>query len=462
MTKVLFIAYYFPPTGGAGVQRALKFVQYLPSEGVLPVVITGPSSPDSRWTPHDRSLMSSIPDCVSIHRISGSVPQEVSRLRRRVKRWLAQPKEFSKWWIKSATELAANVARDEALIFATMSPFESGEIAGELSLRLHLPWVADLRDPWALDEMEYYPSALHRRLEMRKMERVLSTASLIIMNTSEAAAALRSAFPRLRDQRIVSIPNGFDSADFSSPVASRRDGKFRIVHTGYLHTDSGTRLRKRMFYRVLGGVQAGVDILTRSHTVLLEAVARCCERHPEIRSAVEIVLAGNASPEDEEVVSASPVADLVRMPGYLSHAESLHLVRTADLLFLPMHNLPAGRRSRIVPGKTYEYMASGRPILAAVPDGDARDFLERCGTASICRPNEITAMVALIERAYSAWSNQEPAPCWNETFVRQFERRALAHTLAGAFHSLLAPVLPAAGSRPRLIAAAGELKTASS
>ena len=447
MTKVLFIAYYFPPTGGAGVQRALKFVQYLPSEGFLPVVITGPSSPDSRWTPHDRTLVSSIPECVPVHRIGGSVPDEGSRFHRRVRRWLAQPKEFSKWWIRSATELAASAARDEVLIFATMSPFESGEIASELSKRLHLPWVADLRDPWALDEMEIYPTALHRRLEMLKMERLLSTASLIIMNTPEAAAAVRSAFPRLRDQRIISIPNGFDSADFSFPLAQRQDGKFRIVHTGYLHTESGARLRNRTFYRLLGGVQPGVDILTRSHTVLLEAAARYCERDREFRSAAEIVLAGNLTPADEAVVSASAVADLVRLPGYLSHAESVRLVRTADLLFLPMHNLPPGRRCRIVPGKTYEYMASGRPILAAVPEGDARHFLERCGTASICRPNDIGAMVALLERAYSRWKKQEPSPGSDQTFVCQFERRALAHTLAGTFHSLLEPASPAAVAR---------------
>lgn len=447
MTKVLFIAYYFPPTGGAGVQRALKFVQYLPPEGFLPVVITGPSSPDSRWTPHDQSLVSSVPECVPVHRIGGSVPDEGSRFRRRMRRWLAQPKEFSHWWIRSATELAAAVAGDEALIFATMSPFESGEIASELSKRLHLPWVADLRDPWALDEMAIYPTALHRRQEMLKMERVLSTASLIIMNTPEAAAALGSALPRLRNRRIISIPNGFDSSDFAFPVAARRDGKFRIVHTGYLHTDSGARLRKRMFYRLLGGVHPGVDILTRSHTVLLEAMARCCERNPEMRSTAEIVLAGNLSPEDEAVVSASAVADLVRRPGYLSHTESVRLVRTADLLFLPMHNLPPGRRCRIVPGKTYEYMASGRPILAAVPDGDARDFLECCGTASICRPNDIAAMVALLERAYSAWKNQEPAPASDQTFVRQFERRALTHRLASAFASVLESASLAAVAR---------------
>jgi glycosyltransferase involved in cell wall biosynthesis len=88
-----------------------------------------------------------------------------------------------------------------------------------------------------------------------------------------------------------------------------------------------------------------------------------------------MIFAGTTSAKDRAAVSNLKIAANTRFPGYLSHEESVQMISTADLLFLPMHNLANGMRSRIVPAKTYEYMATGRPILAAVPDGDARDFL---------------------------------------------------------------------------------------
>ena len=403
------------------------------------MVLTGPTSPENRWTPQDVTLSRSIPVGVPVHRVEEKLPAGNGRLRPRLERWLGLPSRFSRWWIRSATELGIRSANGEALIYATMSPFESGEVARRLSRHLGIPWVADLRDPWALDEMQVYPSWLHRRFDMRTMERLLSTAGLIVMNTPEAAAALKAAFPRLRSKQILTIPNGFDRADFADPVPPRQDGKFRIVHSGYLHTDNGAQLRRRGFSRLLAGAQSGVDILTRSHTVLLEAVERWCARSPEIAESLEIVLAGVTSQADRDVVSNSRIASLVQFRGYLAHQQSVELVRTADLLFLPMHNLPEGRRSRIVPGKTYEYMAAGRPILAAVPEGDARDFLDRCNSAFICKPDDVAGMVRILGQVHSAWKRKEPGPHCNDAFVNQFERRNLTRALAKAFDSILSP-----------------------
>lgn len=437
MVKVLFIAYYFPPVGGAGVQRALKFVQYLPGEGFAPVVITGPASSEDRWTPRDATLAETIPLLVPVHRTPGPVPEASRGFRRRLETWLNWSKPFSEWWIRSATEVGMQVSDGCQLILATMSPFESGEAASELAERLGIPWVADLRDPWALDEMQVYPSLWHRNVEKARMERVLSSSALIVMNTPEAVMALKKSFPSLRSKTVVSICNGFDRDDFSSPLPPRSDRTFRIVHSGYLHTDIGQQLRERRLRNWLRGAQPGVDILTRSHVILLEAMERWIARSPASGRNVELVLAGRASDEDCRFASGSKVADLVRFVGYLPHDESVALVRNADLLFLPMHNLPQGCRSRIVPGKTYEYMASGRPILAGVPDGDARDFLSGCGTALLTRPDDVTGMAEVLDHVYGAWNRSEPICCPDVAFVNQFERRTLTHSLASAFASVL-------------------------
>jgi glycosyltransferase involved in cell wall biosynthesis len=437
MIRILFISYYFPPVGGTGVQRAQKFVQYLPEEGFLPVVITGPVPRKDRWAPVDPTMSEKVSPMIPVHRVTEPTPPAPSRLRSRLERWLTIRSAFENWWSRSATDLACKVSDGSQLIFATMSPFESAQVASEASSRLKIPWVADLRDPWALDDIQIYPTRLHRRLEMAKMERLLSTASAIIMNTPTAAEAVKAAFPGLQRQKILSITNGFDGEDFCESVAPRTDGTFRIVHSGGMFTGSGLQLRSRKFYRLLGGVEPGVDILTRSPEYLLKAVEEWTVQRPEVVNDLEIILAGSLTPEDRASVKSSRAAASVQFPGFLSHDRSLHLIRTANLLFLPMHNLPIGTRCRSIPGKTFEYIASGRPILAAVPDGDARDFLGQCGTGMLCRPDDVRGMLEILDRAYSDWKSGRVTACVDKQYVSRFERRALTADLTEVFHTVL-------------------------
>jgi glycosyltransferase involved in cell wall biosynthesis len=437
MRKILFIAYYFPPIGGSGVQRALKFAKYLPDEGFLPVVVASRASVKDNWAPQDPSLIASIPSDVCVSYVEAYPPDPRRKLRERLSRWLALPDPYSKWWEKSASEIAIKTGSDARLVLATMSPYASANVGNEVSRRLNIPWVADLRDPWALDDIELYPSYAHRRLDMLRMEKSLSTASLIIMNTPQAARDLQETFPSFRSKKVVSIPNGFDREDFKAPAAPRTDGKFRIVHSGSMFTTAGFQLRRRRFYRLLGGVERGVDILTRSPIFFLEALARWSKKVPRSADDVEVLFVGQLTGDDRGAIEQSEIRELVRYTGYVSHAENLALVRTADLLFLPMHSLPRGRRCRSLPGKTFECMASGRPILAAVPDGDARDFLSQCGTALLCRPDDVEGMVQQLATAYNAWKSGTAIGPWNKDFVEQFERRRLTAKLAEAFRDLL-------------------------
>ena len=461
MTKALFIAYYFPPVGGAGVQRIQKFVRYLGPEGILPVVVAGPASTKGHWTPSDRSLLADIPPSVEVHRIEGPAPTGPNRWERKAQSLLGLPGPFAKWWIEAATKAALNAAQDVSFVFATMPPFESAEVADAVSQKLGIPWVADLRDPWAVDEIQVYLSSLHRQHALSKMENLLMRASLIVMNTPTAAAALLRTLPRLAAKTVVSICNGFDREDFESAVSRRDDGKFRIVHAGSLLTELGLQFRAQKVHRFLGGARKDVDILTRSPVILLEAVSAWLKERPEIATEVEIVFAGHATGSDEAVVNRSPIGRLVRFAGYLEHAESLRLVRTADLLFLPMHNLSEGRRATTIPGKAYEYMASGRPILAGVPDGDARDFLQQCGTALVCRPDDVQGMMKNIERVYQAWKSGKTDLRSNVAFVNQFERRTLTAALARALRDELGfaasdAVLSTAGEPPSVTTLLGD------
>lgn len=431
---VTHIAYFFPPIGGAGAQRSLKFVRYLPLFGFASHVITGSGESGGRWTPADESLGEEVGATTEVHRVPGPEPATARGWKNRVERWLVRPTAWSTWWTEGVVAIGKGIPSADVLL-ASMSPYETAEAAAQLSRCVARPWVAGLRDPWALDEMMVFPTGLHRRHELRRMRRLLSSAAAIVVTSPETVAQLRRAFPELEAKPVVSIPNGYDASDFADDPPARDDDVFRIVHTGYLHTELGRQQRRTaQLHRILGGESHGVDILTRSHVFLIQAVEQLLEERPELRSRVEIHLAGVMSPADREVASRSSV---VRLHGYVPHTESITLLRSADLLFLPMQDLPPGRRSSTVPGKTYEYIASGRPILAAVPEGDARDILEAVQTARFCRPGDSSEIARSISAEIDRWLSgvvpPEPVP---EVLAR-FERRYLTSELAAVLEAVV-------------------------
>ena len=437
MIKVLFIAYHFPPEGSVAVQRSLRFVEGLPDEGFLPVVVAGPSPVTGMPNLVDDSLVNRIPAAVPIYRVPPRTAQSYGRCHSVAERWLGLPSAFSRWWVRGLEKISRTIEHDVQLIYASMSPFESGEGAREISSQRGIPWVADLRDPWALDEFTISPTVLHRKLEMRRMERLLSTAALIIVNTPEVNEVLRRAFPSLDNKTIVTITNGYCETDFSCAVTARADSKFRIVHSGGFSPGVGLWLRRKRVYCALGGAVRGVDFLTRSPLFFLRAIDRWSKRRPEVLRDLEIVFAGKVTETDRAIAKESPTGRLVRFLGYLPHLESVNLVRTADLLFFAMHNLPRGERARTIQAKTYEYMASGSPILAAVPEGDARDFLKGCGTALLCWPDDVGGMVEQLDKAYDGWRVGRPIGPMNRSFVEQFGGRRQTAKLVAAFNKVV-------------------------
>jgi glycosyltransferase involved in cell wall biosynthesis len=429
-TAVL-LTYYFPPLGGAGVQRSSKFARYLPEFGYRPLVITGPGRASGRWTPADESLLRELGD-VEIVRVPGPEPDEGSRWRGRADRWLQRQTAWDRWWTAGAGELVREHAARADVVLSSMSPFQSAAAAGAAA-EVGRPWVADLRDPWALDEMTVYTTGLHRRRALRHMGRELRSAAAVVMNTPEAARALCAEFPQIPAGRVRAIPNGYDPADFAADSPGG-GAQFRIVHAGYLHTSLGQMDRRSLRRRLMGGAIAGVDILPRSHVYLMQALERIAAGDPARAGSIELHLAGVLSEADRRAIGG---AVAVCEHGYLEHAESVALMRSADLLFLPMHSLPQGRRATIVPGKTYEYLASGRPILAAVPNGDARDLLARSPQARLCRPTDAAAMEEIVRAELTRWRSSGHAPAESAPEVlAQYDRRRLAGELAAVLDAV--------------------------
>jgi glycosyltransferase involved in cell wall biosynthesis len=432
----LVLAYYFPPLGGAGAERAVHMARQLPDLGFRPLVLTGDGLP-GHWSPLDELGVERLPADLEVVRVSARRP---SRYLARFER-LAMRSGYGRRFAEEACRLARPLRGRVDVLICEFGRYDMADAAIRLARELDVPWVADLQDPWALDEMWIYPTGLHRRADLRRMRGVLEDAAAVIMNTAEAASRVRRAFPELPVEKIHAIPNGFDAAEFRSGEPVPRNERFRIVHTGTMHTALGLRHRRTLPYRrILGGMPVpGIDFLPRSHVFLLEAVGRLVARDPSLAGRIEIHLAGPMTAADLAVAQTSR---LTRVHGMLPHADAVRLVRSADLLFLPMHRLPRGVRAGLVPTKTYEYAASGQPILAAVPEGDARDFLRAVGTATTVEPDDVDGLERAVETHFESWRRGDEPPSPDASALEPYEYRSVVARIA----SVLETVEPRAAS----------------
>jgi glycosyltransferase involved in cell wall biosynthesis len=434
---VLVIAYNFPPVGGPGTQRALGLVRQLPPNGFKTVVLTGPGPSSDFWSPPDADLVSEIPSEVDVVRIHGPEPRPSQGIRRRLERLAARPTAFREWFATAALSAVPRLPARPDVILAELVPYDVTEGVTLLASHLKCPWVADLLDPWALDEMWLYPTWFHRKLDERRMANLLASSTAVVMNTDEAARRVRSQIKLPPDVPVYAIPSGFDGRLFlGAAPAPHESTRFRIVHTGTMHLASGLDLRRKRRWRTLSGGMpvGGVDFVPRSHYYLLAAIERLLEEDPSLANTLELLLVGPVTDADKQV---SERFSFVHLLGFRTYRDTVDLIRTADLLFLPMHALPDGTKAGLVPTKTYEYVASGRPILAAVPDGDARELLEAAGTAIVCHPTDVSAIAAALRSLIAAWRSGTPPPKGEPDVVRKYEYAQLAERLATLLRSAI-------------------------
>jgi len=467
--KVLVVLYYWPPSGGPGVQRGLKLCRHLREEGIEPVVVTVP--PETYDAPEeyevDRTLADEVPRDLRVIHTAPPGGRALRGLLARTHLLSSAASAFPGAWFERqagwgrplAAALAAAVkAERPAAILTSSQPYVVHLAGRAAALATHVPWVADFRDPWTQAWGRTWPS--HRALawEERREEEVLADADRVVANTPGCRAQLLARRPWLDGRKVAVVPNGYDPEDFRT-AAPASAGTFRVVHSGAFRARPATRdppsreptgtdgtpaepsLRDRL--RLSGPRPVPYDLSTHSPETLLRAAAelsgRVGDRDLRLRFVGRLDAAWVARAEQ------LGVAQCVEAHGYLPHREAVSEVLGADLLFLPTITREDGGSVANVPAKTYEYLGSGRAIAALAGPGDVADLLAdperprpRC---RVLAPNDVPGLAALLrDTADGALPAVPPDPedAW------PWRRRETARRMAEALRSAVAGKTPLA------------------
>jgi len=394
-TRVLIITYYWPPSGGAGVQRFLKFVKYLPQYGVDPVVLT---CANPTYPIQDPTLAGDIPDGVPVHhartiepfnlygKVSGTTPEEAASPATVLGSWDNNLQRAARWlranlfvpdarvgWIPFVRRTARDlIGRYHIETVVTTGPPHSTHFAGRwLKKKTGIRWVADFRDPWTdIHYNRVLPrTGFTRRRDLRMEMSILQQADEVTVTAPGTARYFAEKVERIYH----TIPNGFDPDDFPAAISP---GDGRISGTG---SQSGSQSRDPDANRIHEGKKEPFLIRhvgSITETCLpynLLAAVRNLSQMP-----IKVEFVGMVHPRLHDLIRELGLETRVSVRPYVPHRNATALMQQSDMNVVVVHRSDDSRI--LIPGKLYDYLYAGRPVMViGPPEGDAAQIVRNCG-----------------------------------------------------------------------------------
>ncbi len=431
MKKALIISYYWPPSGGAGVQRWLKFVKYLRDFDWEPVVFC-PENPEYPET--DSSLFADVPPSLEVLKLPIWEPYTL------YKRFLGQKKgekisaaflsekkknktledisvwirgnlfipDARKFWIRPAVKYLEKylAAHPADVIISTGPPHTTHLIALALAGRTGTPWLADFRDPWT--NIDFYKELKlssradkkHHKLELEVLQK--ASAVTVVSNT------MASDFNKIHPRGYKVITNGYDQQDIAGDSVVTLDSKFSLAHIGTLAS-------------------------ARNPLTLWKALRNLLVSDPALAADLEIKLVGKI---DHSVITSLEeygLTGFVRKIDYLSHDRVVVCQQQSQVLLLIINNTP--NAGMILTGKFFEYMAAKRPILCLGPeDGDASLILEETRAGLLAGFDDVEKMEKHILHYYRMFQTNRLEVVSRQT--EKYSRRELTRELSQVLNDI--------------------------
>jgi len=422
--KVLIITYYWPPAGGPGVQRWLKFTKYLQEFGIEPIVLTvNPSK--ATYPLRDESLKDEISSEIQVFTTDTFEPFSVYKKatgrgevpfsgfanesdkpgpRQIIAKFIRGNfflPDARRGWNKFALEKAEYLIKKFSIgTVITTSPPHSTQLIGlKLKQKYGVKWLADFRDPWTdiYYYNELYPTALAKYFDKKMELEVLINANIICTVSEDMKRLFAAKHKKIKAKKITVLPNGYDESDFEN-WKSPSNNRFTIVYGG-----------------------------TLTHKYNVQTFLKTLDKLAKEGLSIKLVFAGN----QDEIVR-NQLDELQHLPierlGYLSHKEALLNLQNADVLFLAIPDLPDNKG--ILTGKLFEYLAAKRPIINIGPvDGDAAKIITEAKAGITCHYTDASSIEIAVKELHEMWQAKKTRE-FNDAYIAKFSRKALTGQLA--------------------------------
>ena len=420
MKKVLIITYYWPPSGGISVLRALKIAKYLRAFAWEPVIFT---ADNAHYPYYDESGFEDIPEGVTVLKQSIVEPFKIfkwltGRKKEDALNSIVQVRDKKQnfldklgiWirgnffipdarslWIKPSVKYLKNYLKENPVdaIFSDGPPHTNNRIAYFLSKDLHIPWLADFQDPWT--QADYYQmmyiSKTAHKVHSKMEQDIFKQASKITI----ASPTWKKDLESIGARNVDVIYYGYDEDDFKKLEKKQEEGFFDIVHIGLL----------------------GID---RNPEGLVETLAKI-----KTSKKIRIILAGQVDQQVKKELDSNTDIE-VMYKGIISRKESLQLAMNAHLLLLPLNK--ADNAEGRLPGKLYEYLRTYNPILClGKSDGDAAKIIGKCNLGSSFEYENLTGLSSFVEKVINEPDIIQPNKKAVETFSNRNQTKKLSQYL---------------------------------
>lgn len=431
MKKVLILTYYWPPSGGGGVHRNLKYAKYFREFGWEPVIYT---AQDADYPSMDESLFRDVPDNLTVVKQPIWEPYNVYRKFVGIKKgkkiysgFISEDKKMGftqrmaiwirgnffipdarKFWIKPSIRHLKKYLKENPVdaVISSGPPHSMHLIGLGIKKSLNLPWVADFRDPWTnidfYDQLQLsgWADRKHKRLE----QKVLKMADRVATVSWHWA----DDFKELGAPGIQVVTNGFDEDDFTFEAVPDPN-EFSIAHIGSLNKD-------------------------RNPPVLWQALKELCDELPGFREKLVIRLVGNTDISVRGELERQGLMAQADFKDYMPHKEVLKTLKASQVLLLLLNDTP--NVMGVVPGKLFEYLAARRPLMAIGPDGgDSARIIREAEAGPVCGFQDKSAMKTSIADLFARF--QAGNLQGNNKDISRYSRKGITGQMAKILDGLV-------------------------
>ena len=428
--NVLIISYNFPPMGGGGVIRIVKFCKYLPQFNWNPIVLTVREHDSDHL---DENLFSDLMqtnvsktysiDLPLIYKkltkfnsaddgkscnIDKSIRTNYKNIMKKIVNNFIFIPDSRIGWIPFAYFKGLKMCKDDRidLIFSTGGPWTNHLIGAMLKKTTRLPWVTDFRDSWTEDPFTLYPFRLRKRLEEKLEKYVLLKSDSVISATHSISQELISKYPEVSNRKYFVVTNGFDGEEFCQTKKHKKNG-FLITHTGNFYGN-------------------------RNAKYFLIALKKLLDENSILQDEIKVNLVGIVNKKDKNLISKLNLSHTVKCLNSVSHEKCIKLLAFSDLLLLII-----GTEKSEVTGKVYEYMAAKKHIFALTGKGEVTNILERSGNATIVGSKNVAEIKNALYSIYMKHKSNDLTENYNSSFVNKFDRKNLTFELTTIFNQVV-------------------------